>query len=147
MRTPRGAWTPLWRPLHWNIVNQELVSDHWLEMQRAEDAEPFPRHSSWLPATGELMILGHMGCLSTSSSQAGETWEKRINGTSTTKLRCTRTSLRNSSALCFWEALSLSACSLTRFPFPMIFPQPGQTYLLYLSPVVIQLTEILEPGT
>lgn len=66
--------------------NQELVSDYWLEMQRAEDAKPFPRHSSWLPATGELMILGHMGCLSTSSSQAGETWEKRINGTSTTKL-------------------------------------------------------------
>lgn len=61
--------------------------------------------------------------------------------------RCTRTSLRNSSASCSWEALSLSAHGLARFPFPRILHQPGQMYLLYLSPVMIQLTEILELGT
>lgn len=49
--------------------------------------------------------------------------------------------------LCSWEALPLSAHSLNRFLFPRILHQPGQIYLLYLSPVMTQLTEIPELGT
>lgn len=57
-----------------------------------------------------------------------------------------RTSLRNSSALCSWRALSLSAHGLSSFPFPRILHQTGRIYLFYLSTAMTQLTEMPELG-
>lgn len=57
-----------------------------------------------------------------------------------------RTSLRNSSALCSWRALSLSANGLSSFPFPRILHQSGKIYLFYLSTVMTHLTEMPELG-
>lgn len=57
-----------------------------------------------------------------------------------------RTSLRNSSALCSWRALSLSAHGLSSFPFPRTLHQIGRIYIFYLSTAMTQLTEIPELG-
>lgn len=55
---------------------------------------------------------------------------------------CTRTSPRNSSALCSQRALSLPAHGLSSFNFPRALHQPGQIYLFYLTTAMIQLTVI-----
>jgi len=84
----------------------------------------------------------------TSCSQAGDNWEERIKGPSTTKL-CEIYKDWPQKLLCFMllgSFLRLSPWS-HRFAFLRILRQPGLMYLLYLSPVMIQLTEILELGT